>query len=190
MLRLRRQEIRRARPLSPRLAFAAGSVSSPPFRSLQTSQPSKLSTVPRAIPFGIRTYEKCVPNPFGIRTSKTQDLKSFRIRTYKKTGGGGPPPNAGLARANSRYTTGSMLSTTVLDTNWLGHPRSIAAVLLESDGHRAILDPGPASILPALRQHLDSRGIGVSDLNAILLTHIHLDHAGRYGRAHQGKSEP
>jgi glyoxylase-like metal-dependent hydrolase (beta-lactamase superfamily II) len=74
-----------------------------------------------------------------------------------------------------------MLSTTVLDTNWLGHPRSIAAVLLESDGHRAILDPGPASALPALRQHLDSRNIGVSDLNAILLTHIHLDHAGATG---------
>jgi glyoxylase-like metal-dependent hydrolase (beta-lactamase superfamily II) len=74
-----------------------------------------------------------------------------------------------------------MLTTTVLDTNWLSHPRSIAAVLLESGGHRAILDPGPASILPALRQHLDSRGIGVSDLNAILLTHIHLDHAGATG---------
>jgi glyoxylase-like metal-dependent hydrolase (beta-lactamase superfamily II) len=74
-----------------------------------------------------------------------------------------------------------MLSTTVLDTNWMGRPRSIAAVLLESDGHRAIIDPGPASALPTLRQHLDSRGIGVSDLNAILLTHIHLDHAGATG---------
>lgn len=74
-----------------------------------------------------------------------------------------------------------MLSTTVLDTNWLGRPRSIAAVLLESDGHRAIIDPGPASTLPTLRQHLDSRGIGASDLNAILLTHIHLDHAGATG---------
>ena len=74
-----------------------------------------------------------------------------------------------------------MLSTTLLDTNWLGHPRSIAAVLLESDGHRAIIDPGPASSLPTLRQHLDSRGISVSDLNAILLTHIHLDHAGATG---------
>jgi glyoxylase-like metal-dependent hydrolase (beta-lactamase superfamily II) len=74
-----------------------------------------------------------------------------------------------------------MLATAILDTNWLGRPRSIAAVLLESDGHRAMIDPGPASSLPALRQHLDSRGIGVSDLNAILLTHIHLDHAGATG---------
>jgi len=74
-----------------------------------------------------------------------------------------------------------MLATTILDTNWMGRPRSIAAVLLESDGHRAIIDPGPASSLPTLRQHLESRGIGVSDLNAILLTHIHLDHAGATG---------
>jgi glyoxylase-like metal-dependent hydrolase (beta-lactamase superfamily II) len=74
-----------------------------------------------------------------------------------------------------------MLSTTLLDTNWLGHARSIAAVLLESDGHRAIIDPGQASTLPALRRHLEARGIGVADLNAILLTHIHLDHAGATG---------
>ncbi|MGC2888777.1 MAG: MBL fold metallo-hydrolase [Candidatus Acidiferrum sp.] len=73
------------------------------------------------------------------------------------------------------------LSTTILDTNWLGRPRSIAAALLESGGHRALLDPGPASTLPALRHHLDSRGLRVSDLNAILLTHIHLDHAGATG---------
>jgi glyoxylase-like metal-dependent hydrolase (beta-lactamase superfamily II) len=74
-----------------------------------------------------------------------------------------------------------MLNTTVLDTNWLGRARSIGAVLLESDGHRAIIDPGPASALPTLLKLLDSRGIGVSDLNAILLTHIHLDHAGATG---------
>src|SRR5271154_6442587 len=78
------------------------------------------------------------------------------------------------------------MKTTVLDTTWMGRPRSIAAVLLESDGHRAILDPGPASTLPTLRQLLDSRGIGVSDLNAILLTHIHLDHAGAAGALIRG----
>jgi glyoxylase-like metal-dependent hydrolase (beta-lactamase superfamily II) len=82
---------------------------------------------------------------------------------------------------DSRYTSGLMLNTTVLDTNWLGRPRSIAAALLESDGHRAILDPGPASTLPAVREMLQRRRIGVSDLNAILLTHIHLDHAGATG---------
>jgi hypothetical protein len=37
----------------------------------------------------IRTYEKCAGNLFRIRTSKTHDLKSFRIRTYKKRPGEG-----------------------------------------------------------------------------------------------------
>jgi glyoxylase-like metal-dependent hydrolase (beta-lactamase superfamily II) len=72
-------------------------------------------------------------------------------------------------------------NTTILDTNWLGRPRSIAAVLLESGGHNAILDPGPASVLPELRRHLAERSLSVSDLHAILLTHIHLDHAGATG---------
>ena len=133
------------------------------------------------LPRRIRAYEKHSHNPIRIRTSKTQHLKPFKMNTYEKTGGGGPPPNAGAPRADSRYTTGPMLSTTILDTNWLGRPRSIAAALLESDGHRALIDPGPASTLPALRGLLDARGIGVSDLNAILLTHIHLDHAGATG---------
>jgi len=41
--------------------------------------------------FRIRTSIKSVPNPFGIRTSNLKDLKSFRIRTYEKTGEGGGP---------------------------------------------------------------------------------------------------
>jgi glyoxylase-like metal-dependent hydrolase (beta-lactamase superfamily II) len=154
------------------------------FGNLQTFPHSNLPTCPRAISFRIRTYAKRAPNSFRIRTYKTQDLKSFRIRTYKKRGRGEAPKapcNAGLPRANSRYTTGFMLATTVLDTNWMGRSRSIGAVLLESDGHRAVIDPGPASTLGTLRGLLDARGIGVSDLNAILLTHIHLDHAGATG---------
>jgi glyoxylase-like metal-dependent hydrolase (beta-lactamase superfamily II) len=74
-----------------------------------------------------------------------------------------------------------MLTTTILDTNWLGRPRSIAAVLFESNGHHALLDPGPASVIPALRAHLAERGLSVANLHAILLTHIHLDHAGATG---------
>src|SRR5579885_3106132 len=37
--------------------------------------------------FGINTYEICARNPFRIRTCKSLDLKSFRIRTYRKTRG-------------------------------------------------------------------------------------------------------
>ena len=69
----------------------------------------------------------------------------------------------------------------ILDTNWVGRPRSIAAALLESNGHRAIIDPGPESTLATLREGLHARGLSVAQLNAILLTHIHLDHAGASG---------
>jgi glyoxylase-like metal-dependent hydrolase (beta-lactamase superfamily II) len=74
-----------------------------------------------------------------------------------------------------------MNSITALDDLWMGRPRSIATGLLESDGHRAIVDPGPGSTLETLQQSLRARGLGVGDLNAILLTHIHLDHAGATG---------
>jgi glyoxylase-like metal-dependent hydrolase (beta-lactamase superfamily II) len=75
----------------------------------------------------------------------------------------------------------AMSSVATLDNVWLGHSRSIAAALLESDGHRALVDPGPGSTLDTLRQNLRARGFAVSDLDAILLTHIHLDHAGATG---------
>ncbi len=80
-----------------------------------------------------------------------------------------------------RYTERPMNAITTLDVNWTGRPRSIAAALLESDGHRAVIDPGPESTLATLREQLRARGVSVADLDAILLTHIHLDHAGATG---------
>lgn len=74
-----------------------------------------------------------------------------------------------------------MHAITTLDDNWMGRPRSIATALLESDGHRAIVDPGPGSTIETLRKQLQAHGLSVSDLEAILLTHIHLDHAGATG---------
>ena len=74
-----------------------------------------------------------------------------------------------------------MTNLSILDTNWMGRPHSIAAALLESDGHAAIVDPGPASTLPAIREQLGARGLKVADVEAIFVTHIHLDHSGGTG---------
>jgi hypothetical protein len=41
--------------------------------------------------FTIRTSEKCARNSFRMCTSKTKDLKLFRMNTYKKTPGGRGP---------------------------------------------------------------------------------------------------
>jgi hypothetical protein len=84
MLALRESEGVRPRHPLPRPAEHAGPSSSS-FANLQTFQHSNFLTLSRAIPFRIRTYKKHACNSFGIRTSKTQDLKPFRMNTYKKT---------------------------------------------------------------------------------------------------------
>ncbi len=74
-----------------------------------------------------------------------------------------------------------MHAITTIDDNWTGRARSIATALVESDGHRAIVDPGPGSTLDTLRKELRAHRVSVNELDAILLTHIHLDHAGATG---------
>lgn len=74
-----------------------------------------------------------------------------------------------------------MAPTTLLDLHWAGHPRSIASALLRSDDCVALVDPGPSSTIPKLREQLATHGLRIRDLDALLLTHIHLDHAGASG---------
>ncbi|HJZ65613.1 MAG TPA: MBL fold metallo-hydrolase [Candidatus Acidoferrum sp.] len=69
----------------------------------------------------------------------------------------------------------------IIDTIWMGRPKSIACVLVQSEGINALIDPGPTSTLETLRAGLQEHGLRVQDLHAILLTHIHLDHAGSVG---------
>ena len=68
-----------------------------------------------------------------------------------------------------------------IDLNWTGRPRSIASAFLDFGGAPMLIDPGPESTLSNLRSQLRSLGFSFSDLGAVLLTHIHLDHAGATG---------
>ena len=68
-----------------------------------------------------------------------------------------------------------------LDLLFRGTPRVIATVVLHAAGGVALIDPGPTSTLPALRKALETSGIAIGDVTTILLTHIHLDHAGSTG---------
>jgi glyoxylase-like metal-dependent hydrolase (beta-lactamase superfamily II) len=79
------------------------------------------------------------------------------------------------------YTATSMNPVIVFDLNWVGHPRAIASALLRSGDSAVLIDPGPSSCVATLREQLARNGMRVSDLTAILLTHIHLDHAGSTG---------
>jgi glyoxylase-like metal-dependent hydrolase (beta-lactamase superfamily II) len=67
------------------------------------------------------------------------------------------------------------------DLRFLGGPGIIATGLLLGREGVALVDPGPSTTLAALKQALADRGVGLADVRAILLTHIHLDHAGATG---------
>jgi glyoxylase-like metal-dependent hydrolase (beta-lactamase superfamily II) len=69
----------------------------------------------------------------------------------------------------------------VIDLDYLGESRSIASVFLTGEQGVAIVDPGPSTSLAVVRQRLAALGASVDDIAAILLTHIHLDHAGATG---------
>ena len=58
--------------------------------------------------------------------------------------------------------------------------RYIACCLLEGDVP-AIIDPGPTVSLGKLEEGLSTAGLTIDDLGAVLLTHVHLDHAGATG---------
>lgn len=76
-----------------------------------------------------------------------------------------------------------------LDLLHCGDPRRIACFLLESDDGLALFDCGPASCVSVLHDALAARGVELRDVRHLLLSHIHLDHAGAAGvlvREHPG----
>src|SRR5262245_33073395 len=68
-----------------------------------------------------------------------------------------------------------------VDLNFLGRPGIIATAVLKNAGGVAVIDPGPSTTLDTLSKALGQQGIAVRDIRRILLTHIHLDHAGATG---------
>jgi glyoxylase-like metal-dependent hydrolase (beta-lactamase superfamily II) len=68
----------------------------------------------------------------------------------------------------------------LIDLRHLGRPRVLAAYLV-TDPEPMLIDCGPASCLGALEDGLADHGVRVGDLRHLLLTHIHLDHAGAAG---------
>jgi glyoxylase-like metal-dependent hydrolase (beta-lactamase superfamily II) len=67
------------------------------------------------------------------------------------------------------------------DLNFQGLPRIIATCVLHGPGGVALIDPGPSTTLPTLQTMLGKAGIAMDEVTALLLTHIHLDHAGATG---------
>ena len=74
-----------------------------------------------------------------------------------------------------------------VDLLFLGRRHAIATGVIQSPAGVALVDPGPTTCLETLELGLQQQGVRMVDVRQILLTHIHLDHAGATGtivRAH------
>lgn len=67
-----------------------------------------------------------------------------------------------------------------IDLRHLDLDGAIACYLVDGD-EPTIVDPGPSTTLDRLVGALAEHGVGSEDLRHVLLTHIHLDHAGSTG---------
>ena len=68
-----------------------------------------------------------------------------------------------------------------IDLEFLGHEGVIATAVLHGAAGVSLIDPGPSTSLPRLRSALASKGMAIRDVRQVILTHIHLDHAGVTG---------
>jgi glyoxylase-like metal-dependent hydrolase (beta-lactamase superfamily II) len=76
-----------------------------------------------------------------------------------------------------------------LDLLHLGREHVIGVYLLETEGGLALFDCGPSTCVAALKERLGERELELGDVQHLVLSHIHLDHAGAAGvlvREHPG----
>ncbi len=71
--------------------------------------------------------------------------------------------------------------TAFVDILHLGNPSAIGTGVMESGAGLGLVDPGPTACLERLRERLREMGYALADVRAVLLTHIHLDHATASG---------
>jgi glyoxylase-like metal-dependent hydrolase (beta-lactamase superfamily II) len=69
---------------------------------------------------------------------------------------------------------------TAIDTDYV-RPKLDASHLLVDHGRAAFVDTGTTLSVPNLLAALDARGIGRDQVDWVLTTHVHLDHAGGAG---------
>jgi glyoxylase-like metal-dependent hydrolase (beta-lactamase superfamily II) len=74
-----------------------------------------------------------------------------------------------------------------LDLNFQGRPHAIAAYLIRAGDAVVLIESGPGSTRASLEAGLANEGVSPGKVTHVLLTHIHLDHAGAAGwLANQG----
>jgi glyoxylase-like metal-dependent hydrolase (beta-lactamase superfamily II) len=76
-----------------------------------------------------------------------------------------------------------------IDLLHMGNERTIASYVVDTDDGPALFDCGPTTCVDALKAGLARHGLQLTDVRHLLLSHIHLDHAGATGvlvREHPG----
>jgi glyoxylase-like metal-dependent hydrolase (beta-lactamase superfamily II) len=68
-----------------------------------------------------------------------------------------------------------------IDLLHLGYERVIGVYMVDTDEGLALFDCGPSSCVAALKDGLGAHGLALTDVRHLLLSHIHLDHAGAAG---------
>jgi glyoxylase-like metal-dependent hydrolase (beta-lactamase superfamily II) len=68
-----------------------------------------------------------------------------------------------------------------IDLLHMGNERTIGSYVLDTDDGPALFDCGPATTVETLKAGLADRGLALTDVRHLLLSHIHLDHAGATG---------
>lgn len=68
-----------------------------------------------------------------------------------------------------------------LDLNFQNVPHVIAAYLVVGPGSPVLVETGPGSTVATLQAQLANHGYSPDDIEHVLVTHIHLDHAGAAG---------
>src|SRR6516162_9752348 len=69
----------------------------------------------------------------------------------------------------------------IIDLHFGDRDGAIGVYVVETDDGLALFDCGPSSTLPALEHGLAELGLALTDVRNLLLSHIHLDHAGAAG---------
>ncbi len=65
-----------------------------------------------------------------------------------------------------------------LDLHFLENTDTIGAFLIETNERPILIETGPFSVFPVLKKAIENLDYQVEDIGHVLLTHIHLDHAG------------
>ena len=80
------------------------------------------------------------------------------------------------------YCTELVENVVCIDTGY-SRKRMVAAYLIREHGRAAIIDSGTYNCVPRFLESLDYYGIAPANVDYVIPTHVHLDHAGGSGDA-------